>query len=148
MGSNSFFSKMQAMNPLAQILDMPGAHKYAQGQAQDAAGQTDTNGGAYTGINATLAGANAGYRPGGPGATVGFAPTQPTGPNALMGITEKGANLGANLGNTTSPYLDLTSHPGSAFSLSTNNPWVQQSQTQNPYVTAARNSTVTSYGGP
>lgn len=141
MGSDNFFSKVASIDPLAQALNLPGAHKYAQSQAQDAAGGTDTNGGAYTGLNATLAGANAGYAPGGPGATVGFAPTQPTSGNSLFGKLQGGANLLGNL--TPQPWATgtlkpfTTANPGAG----TSNSYVQNSQTVNPYVTAARNAT-------
>lgn len=135
MGSDNFFSKIASIDPLAQALDLPGAHKYAQSQAQDAAGQTDTNGGAYTGIAPTLAGANAGYQPGGPGALAGFAPTQPTAGNSLFGSLQRGANL---VGNSM-PYRGGSGIvPTSPGTVSTANPYVQGSTTVNPYVTAAR----------
>jgi hypothetical protein len=141
MGSDNFFSKIASIDPLAQALDLPGAHKYAQSQAQDAAGQTDTNGGAYTGVNATLAGANAGYAPGGPGSTPGFAPTQPTAGNALFGRLQGAANL---VGNSM-PYRAgngaLPTGPNNPFS--TANPYVQQSTVQNPFAIAAGNAAST-----
>jgi hypothetical protein len=150
MGSNSFFSKAMALNPFAQELDLPGAHKYAQGVAQAAAGATDTNGGAYTGVAPTLAGANAGYQPGGPGATVGFKPTQyapgamQTGP---LGAAYKAANLSGNA-------ISVPTFNGGKFGLtapnySTNNNFVQGNQTQNPWVLAAGNAArQSSTGGP
>ena len=138
MGNSNFFSKLASIDPLAQALDLPGAHKYAQAQAQSAAGQTDTNGGAYTGVAPTLAGANAGYAPGGPGATPGFSPTQPSGGGGLFGILQKGANL---VGNSM-PYRGgsgiVPTGPGS---LSTGNQYVQGNSAggaPNPWVTAAR----------
>jgi hypothetical protein len=133
LGSTNFFSKLASIDPLAQALNLPGAHKYAQSQAQDAAGQTDTNGGAYTGIAPTLAGANAGYAPGGPGATVGFAPTQPTAGNSLFGHLQGVANLSGNLGSTPWSGKVLPTPQSGTQNLN-----VQQSATQNPYVTAAR----------
>lgn len=140
MGSTNFFSKLASIDPLAQALNLPGAHKYAQAQAQDAAGQTDTNGGAYTGVNATLAGANAGYAPGGPGATPGFAPTRPTPGNALFGKLQGAANLSGNL--TPQPWATGTLKPFTQANptAGTQNTFVQPSQTVNPYVTAARNA--------
>jgi hypothetical protein len=136
MGSDNFFSKIASIDPLAQALNLPGAHKYAQSQAQARAGQTDANGGAYTGVAPTLAGANAGYAPGGPGATVGFAPTQPSagafGSGILGGLT-KAANLSGNL---TPQGTGTSVKPAVGFS--TVNPYVQQNTTINPYVTAAR----------
>jgi hypothetical protein len=138
MGSNNLFSRFASIDPLAQALNLPGAHKYAQSQAQDAAGQTDTNGGAYTGINASLAGANAGYKPGGPGSTVGFAPTQPTGGNAIMSDLQRNANLAGNA--TPQPWATGSLKPFTQANptMGTGNSFVQQSQTVNPYVMAAR----------
>jgi hypothetical protein len=133
MGNSNFFSKFASIDPLAQALNLPGAHKYAQQQAQDRAGQTDTNGGAYTGIDATLAGANAGYAPGGPGSTPGFTPTTPSGGGGLFGALQKGANLSGNLtpqgtGTSVSPAT-----PGNG----TNNSYVQSTNApQNPIATA------------
>ena len=133
MGSDNLFSKFASIDPLAQALNLPGAHKYAQSQAQSAAGATDTNGGAYTGVDPTLAGANAGYAPGGPGATPGFVPTSPTAGNHLFGIAQGAANLSGNV--TPQPWSSgqlkpfTQANPGAG----TSNPYVQQSQTRNPY---------------
>jgi len=156
VGSDNFFSKFASIDPLAQALNLPGAHKYAQSQAQDMAGKTDSNGGAYTGVDATLAGTNAGYAPGGPGATAGFMPTRPDagafGSGILGGMT-KAANLSGNLtpqGNGTSVS------PAAGFS--TANPNVQQSTvrnpvpawgaTANPYARAAWGATTPNSAGP
>jgi hypothetical protein len=137
-GSTNFFAKLASVDPLAQALNLPGAHKYAQSQAQDRAGQTDTNGGAYTGVNATLAGANAGYAPGGPGATPGFTPTTPTAGGGLFGKLQGAANLSGNL--TPQPWANGSFNPtAQAHPLAgTQNSFVQPSQTVNPYVAAAR----------
>jgi hypothetical protein len=78
MGSDNFFSQFASRDPLAQALDLPGAHKYAQQQASDMNGQSAANGGPYSGIAATLAGANAGYRPGGPGSNPTWTPWAPS----------------------------------------------------------------------
>lgn len=135
MGNSNFFAKLASIDPLAQALNMPGAHKYAQAQAQTAAGQTDTNGGAYTGVAPTLAGANAGYAPGGPGSTPGFMPTRPQGSGGLFGALQKGSNA---IGNITPSGIIPT-----APKLSTSNQYVQPNTTQNPnpWVTAARGAT-------
>jgi hypothetical protein len=135
MGNSNFFAKLASIDPLAQALNLPGAHKYAQAQAQTAAGQTDTNGGAYTGVNATLAGANAGYQPGGPGSTPGFIPTRPTPVGGLFGALQKGSNL---IGNATPSGIIPT-----APKLTTANQYVQPNTTQNPnpWVSAARGAT-------
>jgi hypothetical protein len=137
MGSDNFFAKAASIDPLAQALDLPGAHKYAQAQAQARAGATDTNGGAYTGINPTLAGANANYAPGGPGATPGFAPTQPGGGNSILGRLQGIANLSGNA--TPQPWATGNLKPFTQANptMGTGNPYVQQSTTQNPYVLAA-----------
>ena len=65
MGTDTFFSQLAGKDRLANDLGLPGADKYAQAHA---AWQTQ---GPYTGVGATLAGANAGYQAGGPGAVVG-----------------------------------------------------------------------------
>jgi hypothetical protein len=145
MGSENFFAKFASIDPLAQALHLPGAHKYAQQQARDRAGQTDTNGGAYTGVDATLAGANAGYRPGGPGATPGFVPTQPSGGGGLFGALQKGSNM---MGNSM-PHIDANGIPTAPGNLSTTNQYVQPTRIRNPnpsvgvnpWVTAARGAT-------
>jgi len=151
MGSDNFFSKFASIDPLAQALNLPGAHKFAQSQAQSAAGQTDTNGGAYTGIDPTLAGANAGYKPGGPGATVGFAPTQPT-PGAFQqgigGLLTKNANLSGNA--TPQPWATGTLKPFTPANTGagTSNAFVQpNAPQQNPYALAAGNAARQNAGG-
>src|SRR5277367_1185280 len=95
MGSTNFFSKLASVDPIAQALDLPGAHKYAQAQAQD----VQTNPGPYAGQTPTLAAANVGYAPGttAQGATPGWTPNQATQPgNALFGLLQKGANIAGN----------------------------------------------------
>lgn len=135
MGSSNFFSKIASIDPLAQALDLPGAHKYAQQQAQDEAGKAGASGGPYQGVQATLAGANAGYAPGGPGATVGWHQYVPHAQGGVFGALQGGANL---VGNSM-PYRGGNGAvPTAPGNLSTSNPYVQQNQTVNPYVTAAR----------
>jgi hypothetical protein len=150
MGSDNFFSKIASVDPLAQALNLPGAHKYAQSQAQDAAGQTDANGGAYTGIAPTLAGANAGYAPGGPGATPGFTPTQPA-PGAfqqgILGAMTKGANLSGNVTPQVWGTGQLKPFTQANPSAGTNNSFVQPNTTQNPYVLAAARANQNAQGG-
>ena len=138
MGSTSFFSKIASVDPIAQALDLPGAHKQAQAQAQRNAGQTDTNGGAYTGIGATLAGANAGYAPGGPGAPAGWAPTQPVSNSGIFNTLQKGANLFGNL--TPQPWATGTLKPFTQATptAGTSNSFVQPTATQNPTNAYAR----------
>lgn len=128
MGSG-FFGKIASMDPLAQALNLPGAHKYEQSQAQAEAGKAGASGGPYTGVQATLAGANAGYRPGGPGATQGWSQYQAHDPSNFF---QKAANVSGNLtpqvwgSGTLKPFTQANPTAGAS------NPWVQQNNTQNP----------------
>lgn len=140
MGSNNFFSKLASMDPLAQALNLPGAHKYAQQQARDEAGKAGASGGAYTGVDATLAGANAGYAPGGPGATVGWHQYQAHDPSNFF---QKAANVSGNA--TPQPWASGTLKPFTQANptAGTTNSFAQQPQatpTINPYVAAARSA--------
>src|SRR5579859_5779110 len=72
MGTGTFFSKLASYDPLAHALHLPGASKYEQLQASQANGNSST--GPYQGVTPTLAGANAGYAAGGPGANQGYVP--------------------------------------------------------------------------
>jgi hypothetical protein len=77
MGTGTFFSKMASFDPLAHALHLPGANKYEQLQASQAAGNSSR--GPYQGVAPTLAGANAGYAAGGPGSNPNYTPwTMPT----------------------------------------------------------------------
>lgn len=72
MGAGTFFSKVASDDPLAQGLDLPGAHKYQQ-QSVNAENQNpNAVTGPYAGMTPSLAGANAGYAPGGPGANANY----------------------------------------------------------------------------
>src|ERR1700675_4026346 len=128
MGSSNFFSKFASIDPIAQALNLPGAHKYAQQQARDEAGKAGASGGPYTGVDPTLAAANAGYTPGGPGATVGWSQYQPHAQGGLFGTLQKGANVSGNLTpqvwgtGTRKPFTQA--NPGAT----TNNPWVTAAQ--------------------
>lgn len=141
MGSSNFFSKFASIDPLAQALNLPGAHKYAQQQAKDEAGKAGASGGAYTGVAPTLAGANAEYAPGGPGATVGWSQYQPHAQGGLFGTLQHGANVSGN----------VTPQPWSTGDLK---PFTQANPTAgttNPYVTASqgvpRNNQIQQWGG-
>lgn len=138
MGSTNFFSKLASVDPLAQALNLPGAHKYAQAEAQDEAGKAGASGGPYTGVTPTLAGANAGYAAGGPGATVGWSQYVPRQPSGLFGDAQRAANVSGNL--TPQPWATGTLKPFTQANptAGTQNTFVQGSQTVNPYVTAAR----------
>lgn len=145
MGSSNFFSKFASIDPLAQVLHLPGAHKYAQQQARDEAGKAGASGGAYTGVDPTLAGANAGYVPGGPGATEGWSQYQPRGTGGLFGLLQKGSNLAGN----SMPHIDANGIPTAPGNISTSNQYVQPTGIRNPnpsigpnpWVTAARGAT-------
>jgi|ERR1700761_2167460 hypothetical protein len=135
MGSDNFFSKVASIDPLAQALNLPGAHKYAQSQAQD----VQTNAGPYAGVTPTLADANAGYAPGSADAQQGWTPNQATTPgNSLFGFAQRAANVSGNV--TPQPWATGTLKPFTQANpgAGTSNPYVQGSQTINPYVTAAR----------
>ena len=139
MGSTNFFAKWASIDPLAQALNLPGAHKYAQAQAQD----VQTNPGPFAGQTPTLAASNAGYTPGTPGAQVGWTPNQATTPgNAIFGKLQGAANLSGNV--TPQPWARGTLKPFTQANpgAGTSNSFVQQSGTVNPYVTAAQRSTV------
>ena len=135
MGSTNFFSKLASVDPLAQALNLPGAHKYAQAQAQD----VQTNAGPYAGTTPTLADANAGYAPGSKDALAGWTPNQATTPgNSLFGFAQHAANLSGNV--TPQPWATGTLKPFTQANptAGTQNTFVQGSQTVNPYVNAAQ----------
>jgi hypothetical protein len=120
MGSTNFFSKLASADPLAQALNLPGAHKYAQAQAQD----VQTNPGPYAGQTPTLAAANAGYAPGSTaqGATPGWTPNQATSPgNAFFGLLQKAANVSGNV----TPHLNGPASMPTTPNFSSGNPYVQ-----------------------
>ena len=105
MGSDNFFSKIASVDPIAQALNMPGAHKYAQAQAQD----VQTNPGAYAGVAPTLAAANAGYAPGtvAQGAQQGWTPNQAAGGgNGLFNLLQHGANVSGAVGPNNTPQAN------------------------------------------
>ena len=72
-GSNSnFFAKVADVDPVAQALHLPGSGAAQKGRLDRANAANST--GPYTGVAPTLAGANAGYVPGGPGANTDWKP--------------------------------------------------------------------------
>ena len=140
MGSDNFFSKFASIDPIAQALDAPGAHKYAQAQAQD----VQTNAGPYAGQTPTLAASKEGYTPGSTaqGAVAGWTPNQASTSNGLFGILQKGANTFGNVAGAA-PGVQLVPQKNTLQpNFSSGNPAVQQSGTVNPYVTAAQRATV------
>lgn len=123
MGSTNFFSKLASVDPIAQALNLPGAHKYAQAQAQD----VQSNAGPYAGQTPTLAAANAGYAPGSTaqGAQAGWTPIQATSPqNSLFGALQKAANVSGNI----TPHLNGPAMMPTTPNLSSGNPYVQASR--------------------
>ena len=140
MGSTNFFAKLASIDPLAQALNLPGAHKYAQAQAQD----VQTNAGPYAGQTPTLAASKEGYTPGSTalGAQAGWTPNQASGSNGLFGKLQGAANLSGNL--TPQPWSSGNLKPLTQANptAGTSNSFVQQSGTVNPYVTAAQRATV------
>jgi hypothetical protein len=90
MGTGTFFSKVASVDPLAQALHLPGADKYAQQQASSNAGTSAY--GPYTGVTPTLAGANAGYVAGGPGANANYTPWTPAQQGGLFGAAQRFAS--------------------------------------------------------
>ncbi len=120
MSSDNYFAKLASIDPLAQALHLPGANKYSQYQASQDAGTSAANGGPYTGVTPTLAAANGGYAPGGPGANQ-WQPWTPSTPGGLFGFLQKGA---ASAGSTTpnpagGTFLNTPTTVGSS------NPWGQ-----------------------
>jgi hypothetical protein len=97
MSSDNFFAKFASIDPLAQAMHLPGANKYVQSQASREAGTSAANGGPYTGVTPTLAAANAGYTPGGPGANQ-WSAWAPQNPGGFFGFLQKGAS---SAGSTT-----------------------------------------------
>lgn len=89
------------MDPLAQALHLPGAGGYVHQQQQNEAGKSAY--GPYTGVTPTLAAANAGYAPGGPGANPGYKPWQNMTPGGFVGSMQKIAGNSGNMSpNATS----------------------------------------------
>ncbi len=134
MGGSNFFSKIASIDPIAQALNLPGAHSYAQAQAN---AHLPASNGPYTGVTPTLAGANAGYAPGGPGANMWTQPT-PWHQGGLFGTLQ---GLASDVGETSygaQPKFSTQSPSatGPAGNVGTD-----------PYVTAAQNATRRTTGG-
>jgi hypothetical protein len=130
MGNSNFFSKVASIDPLAQALDLPGAHKYAQAQAQD----VQSNVGPYAGQAPTLAAANVGYAPGttAQGATPGWNPINATasGNKLFSGLQSVANNPVVQGAFATNPII-----PSVAAKVGAPGTGTPQA---NPYVTAAR----------
>lgn len=142
MGSGTFFSKV-ASSPLFQKLDLPGSHKY-QDTLENVIGP---NSGAYTGVTPTLAGANAGYAAGGPGAIQGAVNAPNVGQNAagwghpavgglagfMNNVVGKGLSLDPAMNTTLTNAGNATNAAGQAVN--------GNASGANPWVDAARNAT-------
>lgn len=137
MGSSNFFAKFASIDPLAQALHLPGADKYRQQQANNA--NSTGAAGPYAGITPTLAAANAGYAPGGPGANPDWHPFVAQRPGGLFGAAQRFSS--AVGGTTPSPdaalsgKVALPNSPGQiASTYQTGTPTGQQ----NAYVAATQ----------
>ncbi len=145
MGGNNFFSKIASIDPIAQALRLPGHDAYAKAQAN---AHLPGSNGPYTGVTPTLAAANAGYTPGGPGANPWQQP-QPWHQGGLLGALQGGASQFGNImdvgGNTP---LGPTSNPSfSAPNFSNASPSRTGAVGQvNPYSAAAQKAGGGIYG--
>ena len=141
MGSG-FFDKVASVDPLAQALHLPGSDKYRQQQANDANSKGAV--GPYAGVTPTLAGANAGYAPGGPGSNPDWKPFVAQAPGGLFGFAQR---FSSSVGDTTpspdkalSGKVALPSSPGQiANTYSTGTPTGMQDPYGAPaYVAASK----------
>lgn len=147
MGTGTFFSKVASYDPLAHALHLPGANKYEQLQASQAAGQSGANGGPYTGQAPSLSAAAGGYAPGGPGSNVGWAPY--VSPQIGNGFQRFASGTGAALFNAggigpatpSSVASGINSNPYPSYT-----PADQQGQNVNPAISQAQR-TIAGRGG-
>jgi len=134
MGGNNFFSKIASIDPIAQALNLPGAHSYANAQAN---AHLPGSNGPYTGVTPTLAGANAGYAPGGPGANPWQQPV-PWHQGGLFGTLQGAASDVGGTSFGAQPKFN-TQSPSQTGPVGQVGP--------DPYVTAARNAAGANKGG-
>src|SRR5712664_1529746 len=134
MGGNNFFSKIASIDPIAQALNLPGAHSYANAQAN---AHLPSSSGPYSGVAASLAGANAGYAPGGPGANVWTQPT-PWHQGGLFGALQGAASDVGGTSFGAQPKFN-TQSPSATGSVGNVGP--------DPYAAAARRSAGQNNGG-
>lgn len=149
MGSSNFFAKFASIDPLAQALHLPGSDKYRQQQAQNANSTGAV--GPYAGITPTLAGANSGYAPGGPGSNPDWRPFVAQRPGGLFGAAQR---FSSAVGGTT-PNPDavaagkvaLPNTPGQlASTYRTGTPSNQpNTYAQSPYVAASQQANMQPY---
>lgn len=135
MGTGTFFSKLASVDPLAQALHLPGAGKYAQLQARDDAGSSGA--GPYAGVTPTLAGANAGYLPGGPGANEHWTQWHPSAPGGAFGFAQR---FSSAVGQTTPNPAGgawTPGNPGQVRTAATTSPGYAAPPGINPYAAAA-----------
>jgi hypothetical protein len=99
----TFFEKVASVDPVAQALHLPGSTSYENSQMQQQQQAAEANGlGPYARVAPSLAGANAGYVQGGPGATPGWQPYQYQSQGGLLGKLQGIANTGQIVPNGTS----------------------------------------------
>lgn len=149
MGSTNFFSKLASVDPLAQALHLPGSNKYAQAEASANAGSSAANGGPYAGVAPTLAGANGGYSPGGPGSNADWHQWAPTQPGGAFGFAQRFSSaVGKTTVNPNNPgqMPTMPGNPGQLRSAATSAPGYAAPPPINPYVAAARNAVTPNYG--
>lgn len=95
MGGQFFapLQKLASHDPLAGALNLPGSHTYANYQNNRLMNVPNSINTPYGGVAATLAGANAGYQAGGPGARPGAVnvPIMPTYTGAARNATTTSA---------------------------------------------------------
>jgi hypothetical protein len=126
MGSG-FFGKIASIDPVAQALHLPGYNSYAKQQAN---AHLPGSNGPYTGVTPTLAGANAGYAPGGPGADPMWRQPQPWHQGGFLGALQglaSSANPGAAPGNLSNPG-SLMSSPSRTGPVGQVNPYSAAAQ--------------------
>jgi hypothetical protein len=135
MGGHNFFSKVASIDPIAQAVHAPGYNDEANYQLKQ---HMPGSNGPYSGVTASLAGANAGYAAGGPGANADWKAPVPWHQGGIMGALQ-GAASGAD------PQRAIQAGPG-AYGLpntGTSTGPVGQSgynDTSASYVNAARNA--------
>lgn len=134
MGSDNFFAKIASIDPIAQALRLPGYQTHARAQAE---AHLPGSNGPYTGVTPTLAGANAGYLPGGPGANPWTQP-QPWHQGGLFGLAQGLAGDVAGTSFGAQPQFS-TQSPSSTGPVGQVNPYSAAAQKATPQPIAKGN---------